>query len=154
MRWTPHATVATIVEQNGRFLCIEEHSSSLGKLVINQPAGHVEPGESFVAAAIRETQEETGWTVQPTALLGMYVYTAPSNNVTYHRYCFIANAISYDPDQPLDAGIEHALWLSIDELQARSEQLRSPMVLKCIKDYLAGRRFPLDFIVEQAAETN
>jgi len=149
MRWTPHATVATIIEQDGKFLCVEEHSSSQQQLVINQPAGHIEPNETFIQAAIRETQEETGWTVEPTALLGMYVYTAPSNDITYHRYCFIAKAIRHDPDQPLDTGIERALWLSRDQLLSQKENLRSPMVIKCIDDYLAGRHFPLDFITEQ-----
>lgn len=148
MRWTPHATVATIVERDGRFLLVEEHTSAQ-QLVINQPAGHLEENESFTQAAIRETREETGWTVNPTALIGMYVYTAPSNGVTYHRYCFAAEAVSHDPDQPLDDGIQQAIWLSRDELIARPQQLRSPMVIKCIDDYMAGQRFPLDFIVEQ-----
>lgn len=148
MRWTPHSTVATIVERDGRFLCVEEQSVSRGSLVINQPAGHIEPNESFIDAAIRETQEETGWTIRPTALLGMYVYTAPSNGITYHRYCFIAEPVSYDPEQPLDSGIEQALWLTLDELKQQSDKLRSPMVTRCIHDYLSGRHYPLDFIIE------
>ncbi|MEH6579460.1 MAG: NUDIX hydrolase [Amphritea sp.] len=149
MRWTPHATVATIVEQDGRFLVVEEHSNSQNQLVINQPAGHIEQDESFVEAAIRETLEETRWTVKPTALLGMYVYTAPSNGITYHRYCFVADAVSHDPELPLDHGIEQALWLSRDELVVRESSLRSPLVIKCIDDYISGQRFPLDFIIEQ-----
>ncbi|MDO6565228.1 NUDIX hydrolase [Amphritea sp. 1_MG-2023] len=148
MRWTPHATVATIIEQNGKFLCVEEQSVSRGQLVINQPAGHIEAYESFIDAASRETLEETGWCVTPTALVGIYVYTAPSNGITYHRYCFTANADSHDPTRPLDTGIERALWLSRDELAAEQHRLRSPMVLRCIDDYLAGTRFPLSLIVE------
>ena len=148
MRWTPHATVATIVERNGSYLFVEEVSVSRGELVINQPAGHVEQGESFIDAAIRETLEETGWTVKPTALLGMYVYTAPANGITYHRYCFIAEPVSHNPDLPLDQGIERALWLNRENLEKRSHQLRSPMVTRCLDDYQAGIRYPLDFIVE------
>ncbi|WP_299198843.1 NUDIX hydrolase [uncultured Amphritea sp.] len=148
MRWTPHVTVATIIEQDDRFLCVEEQSLSLGQLVINQPAGHVEADETFVEAAIRETLEETGWTVTPTELVGIYVYTAPANGVTYHRYCFVAQAESYDPELPLDTGIERAVWLSRDELDEQKERLRSPMVTRCIDDYLAGIRFPLSVIVE------
>lgn len=151
MRWTPHATVATIVEKDGRFLLIEEWSNSLNKLVINQPAGHLEADETFIDAAIRETLEETGWTVTPEKLLGMYVYTAPSNGITYHRYCFIARAISHDPSLPLDDGIERAIWLSREELEARRDDLRSPMVTRCIDDYLAGQNYPLDIIIEQDA---
>ncbi|RTE67704.1 NUDIX hydrolase [Amphritea opalescens] len=148
MRWTPHATVATIIEQDGKFLCVEEQSVSQGQLVINQPAGHIEADESFVAAAVRETLEETAWHVTPTALIGIYVYTAPANGITYHRYCFAAQADSHDPTRPLDTGIERALWLSRAELDARQNQLRSPMVTRCIDDYLAGIRFPLSVIVE------
>lgn len=148
MRWTPHATVATIIEQNGKFLCVEEQSVSRGELVINQPAGHIEAGETFIQAAIRETLEETGWTVTPTALVGIYIYTAPANGITYHRYCFVAQADSYDAALPLDTGIERALWLSRDELEQRQRQLRSPMVTRCIDDYLQGIRYPLELIVE------
>ncbi|SEQ77001.1 ADP-ribose pyrophosphatase YjhB, NUDIX family [Amphritea atlantica] len=148
MRWTPHVTVATIIEQDNKFLCVEEQSLSLQQLVINQPAGHVEANETFIEAAIRETQEETGWSVTPTALIGIYVYTAPANGITYHRYCFAAQADSHDPDQPLDTGIERAIWLSREELEMHKERLRSPMVTRCIDDYLAGNRFPLSVIVE------
>ena len=148
MRWTPHVTVATIIEQDGKFLCVEEQSLSLGQLVINQPAGHVEANETFVEAAIRETLEETGWTITPTALVGIYVYTAPANGVTYHRYCFVAQTEAYDPDLPLDEGIERAIWLSRAELENEKDRLRSPMVTRCIDDYLSGIRFPLSLIVE------
>ncbi|WP_428034911.1 NUDIX hydrolase [Amphritea sp.] len=152
MRWTPHVTVATIIEQDGKFLCVEEQSLSLGQLVINQPAGHVEANETFVEAAIRETLEETGWRVTPTELVGIYVYTAPANGVTYHRYCFAARAESNDPELPLDTGIERALWLSREELEQRRVCLRSPMVTRCIDDYLSGIRFPLSVIVEEDAQ--
>lgn len=148
MRWTPHATVATIIEQDGKFLCVEEESVSRGQRVINQPAGHIEANERFIDAAIRETLEETAWHVTPTALVGVYVYTAPANGITYHRYCFVAQADRHDPSLPLDTGIIRALWLSRAELEAQQERLRSPMITRCIDDYLAGIRFPLSLIVE------
>ena len=150
MRWTPHATVATIVEKDGRFLLVEEIAS--GERVINQPAGHVEANESLQQAAIRETLEETGWHVTPTALLGMYIYYAPANGVTYHRTCFIAQADREEPNAELDDGIIGPLWLTRDEIAARAELLRSELVLKCIDDYLAGRSFPLDYIHEPSRD--
>lgn len=146
MRWTPHATVACIVEREGRFLLVEEMAA--GNVVINQPAGHLEEGESFVEAAQRETLEETGWLVEPEALLGLYTYHAPSNGVTYHRFCFIARAIGQQPNATLDEGIIGPLWLTRNELEQRREQLRSELVTRCIDDYLKGTRYPLDFIQE------
>ena len=148
MRWTPHATVATIVEDQGRFLFVEEHSPTLNKLVINQPAGHLEANETFVEAAKRETLEETGWHVEPEALLGMYVYQPPGRETVYHRFCFIAKAISEVPNAQLDTGIERALWLTREELLQREGDLRSHIVLQCLDDYLQGQRYPLSFIHE------
>ncbi|WP_420591010.1 NUDIX hydrolase [Bacterioplanoides sp.] len=144
-RWTPHATVATVIEQDGRFLMVEEVSS--GKTVINQPAGHVEKGESILDAARRETLEETGWTAEPQNLIGLYTYTAPSNGVTYHRYCFAAQAGEAIENAVLDDGIIGPRWMTIEELR-NSPNLRSDMVLTCVEDYLAGRQFPLEIIVE------
>jgi 8-oxo-dGTP pyrophosphatase MutT (NUDIX family) len=144
-RWTPHATVATLVEHQGRFLMVEEISG--GEAVLNQPAGHVEAGETLLEAACRETLEETGWEVKPTAVLGLYTYTSPTNGVTYHRYCFIADAITEVEGAELDQGIIGPRWMTIEELRA-SKRLRSPMVLTCVEDYLAGKLFSLDVIVE------
>lgn len=144
-RWTPHATVATIIEQNGRFLMVEE--MSCGQAVFNQPAGHIEEHETVLTAARRETLEETGWHIEPTSLVGLYIYKAPSNGVTYHRYCLAAQALQEIPNATLDDGIIGARWMSIEELR-QCTRLRSPMVLTCVEDYLAGRRFPLDVIVE------
>lgn len=144
-RWTPHVTVATITEQNGRFLMVEE--VALGRQVINQPAGHVEQGETIIAAAVRETMEETGWQVRPEALLGLYIYTAPANGITYHRYCLIASPVAHDASAPLDEGIVGPRWMSAAELRA-SDCLRSPMVLTCVEDYLKGIRHPLSVIIE------
>ncbi|HET8705588.1 MAG TPA: NUDIX hydrolase [Pseudomonadales bacterium] len=142
--WYPHAVVATIVENQGRFLVVEELVD--GQRVINQPAGHVDEGETILQAAKRETLEETAWEVEPTELIGMYVLHA-ANGITYHRLCFAAKAIR-QTDNPLDKDILGPLWLTRDELASGHYVLRSPLVLKCIDDYLAGRRFPLDFIYE------
>lgn len=146
MIWTPHATVAVIVEdEQGRFLLVEEHSD--GKVVYNQPAGHIEAGETILDAARREALEETGWDVELQDFLGLYTYLAPSNGVTYYRLCFSARAIQKVTDQ-LDDGIIAAHWLSLDDLRQESAKLRSPLVLQCIEDYRNGRRFPLEVIVE------
>ncbi len=144
MSWTPHATVATIIEKEGRFLMVEEHADGLR--VFNQPAGHVEQGESFEAAAIRETLEETGHYVRLTSLVGLYTIEGKSNGVTYHRLCYTGEVISHDADYVLDSDIITTHWLSRDELLAKKELLRSPMVLACIDDYLDNRRFPLSFV--------
>jgi len=144
-RWTPHATVATIVYKDDKFLMVEELSD--GKHVLNQPAGHIEEGETVIHAAVRETLEETGWHVSPTGLLGLYVYTAPANGITYHRYCLIAEDTGYDPKAELDDGIIGPRWLSIDELR-NADNLRSPMVLTCAEDFLRKPHLPLDTIIE------
>jgi 8-oxo-dGTP pyrophosphatase MutT (NUDIX family) len=146
MTWTPHATVAVVVEDNqGRFLMVEE--TSQGRIVFNQPAGHVEENERIADAARREALEETGWQVRLDYFLGFYTYLAPANGVTYYRLCFAATALSKVTDQ-LDDDIIAAHWLDLDELKARESQFRSPLVLQCIEDYRNGRRFPLDVIVE------
>ena len=148
MSWMPHVTVATVVEREGRFLLVEERSPSTSHLVINQPAGHVEAGETLIEAAIRETLEETGWLVRPTAFLGLYSYTSANDpDCTYYRMCFLAEAISHDPERPLDTGIEQAFWLTSDELY-HTARARSPLVLRCIEDAQRGRSFPLDLIYE------
>ena len=147
-RWTPHATVATLIEHDGLFLMVEE-IAELGTAVINQPAGHIEEGESVAAAALRETREETGWDVRLDALLGIYIYPAP-NGITYHRYCIIATALAPVANAVLDKGIIGPRWISLEELR-RSTQLRSPMVLRCVEDYVAGKRYPLELITEYRA---
>lgn len=146
MIWTPHATVAVVVEDDqGRYLLVEEHSE--GKRVFNQPAGHVEEDEPILAAARREALEETGWRVELQDFLGLYTYKAPANGVTYYRMCFSAKAIDQVSTQ-LDDGIIAAHWLSFDDIRNQLDKLRSPLVLQCIEDYRNGRRFPLDVIVE------
>lgn len=147
MVWTPHSTVATIVEKDGKFLLIEERSS--GQIVLNQPAGHVEENERFIDAAVRETLEESAWHVQPEFLIGLYVYKAPANGVTYHRMCYAAKALKHEENRALDDGIIRTHWLTRDEIAAQADKLRSHLVLTCIDDYLAGKRYPLEFIHEQ-----
>ncbi|MCY1284567.1 Phosphatase NudJ [compost metagenome] len=144
MRFTPHVTVATVVENAGRFLLVEEMAE--GRAVFNQPAGHLEADESLIQAALRETLEETGWEVELTAVTGIYLYTAPSNGVTYQRVCFAARPLHQRPDAQLDEGIIAPRWLTREELAAQPERWRSELVLRCIDDYLSGERFPLSLI--------
>ncbi len=149
MTWTPHATVAAIVEDHeGRFLLVEERSA--GRIVFNQPAGHIEEDESPLDALRRETLEETGWQVEPQHFLGVYTYKAPANGVTYFRFCYAARAVRRVTDQ-LDTGIIAAHWLPLEEIRKLGDRLRSPLVLECIEDYRNGRRYPLDVVV--AAKT-
>lgn len=143
-QWTPHKTVATVVEKDGHFLIVEE--SVEGKVVYNQPAGHLEQGESLFDGAIRETLEETAWLVTLTGFLGLYQYTAESNHICYVRSCFIATPRQHYPDKPLDTGVLRAVWMTRADLLKRQEQMRSPIVLKVIDDYLAGRHYPLDLV--------
>lgn len=144
MRFTPHVTVATIIEDQGRFLLVEEMAD--GRAVFNQPAGHLEADESLMQAALRETLEETGWDVELTGVIGVYLYTAPSNGVTYQRVCFAGKALQRRPAQSLDEGIIGPRWLTRDELAAQPERWRSELVLRCIDDYLKGERYPLTLI--------
>lgn len=143
MTWKPHATVAAIIEHNGKFLMVEEKVK--GKIVYNQPAGHLDPNEDLIDAVIRETQEETGWKFEPEALVGVYLWQQPNTQRAFLRFAFTGSCSNHQPDQPLDEGILQALWLSRDEL-LDSKKLRSPMVIKNIDDYLAGQRYPLDIL--------
>lgn len=144
MTWTPHATVAVVIEDaHGRFLMVEERSS--GRVVFNQPAGHVEEDEAIIDAARRETLEETGWEIEPEHFLGLYTYKAPSNGVTYYRFCFTGKARKRVTEE-LDTGIIAAHWLSLEDIRRLGDKLRSPLVIKCIEDYRKGRCYPLDVI--------
>ena len=136
MTWQPHITVATIVEHQGAFLFAEEIKA--GRAVLNQPAGHLEANETLRQAAIRETLEETAWQVELTGVVGVYLYTAPSNGVTYQRVCFAARPLAHDPQRALDDGIVRALWLTRDELAGQPQRWRSELVLRCVDDYLSG----------------
>ncbi|MBF8780534.1 NUDIX hydrolase [Pseudomonas fulva] len=136
MSWHPHITVATVIEDQGRFLMVEEFKA--GKPVFNQPAGHLEPDETLLQAALRETLEETAWEVELTGVVGIYLYTAPSNGVTYQRICFAARPLRRQAGRALDSDIVRAVWLSRDELLAEPSRWRSELVPRCIDDYLAG----------------
>ncbi|KVE39818.1 NUDIX hydrolase [Burkholderia sp. TSV86] len=145
--WTPHVTVAAIVERDGRFLVIEEHTSS--GLRINQPAGHLEAGETLVDAVIRETLEETARPFEPDALVGIYLahYERPARaGATYLRFAFCGRAGDVLAGRALDDGIVRTLWMTADELRACAQRHRSPTVMRSVDDYLAGRRVPLDFV--------
>lgn len=147
MSWSAHVTVATVVQQDDRFLLVEEHSEGFSHAVYNQPAGHVEAGETLIEAALRETLEETAWQVEITDLLGFYTYTPPMfPDRTYFRFCFLAKPIK-DTQQKLDTGIIRATWLTLDELQ-NSGRARSPLVIKAIQDASSGQKYPLSLIYE------
>ncbi len=145
MVWCPRATVAVVVPQQGKFLLVEEMSN--GQPVINQPAGHIEEGESILTAARREALEETGWKVELTHFQGIYTLKLPKHNLTYHRYCFIASPMEQISSE-LDKDILRTHWLSPQEMMSDKFTLRSPLVRKCVEDYLAGKRYPLDLISE------
>lgn len=151
MSWNPEVTVAAVVEHEGRFLVVEELIA--GKQVFNQPAGHLEDGESLVDAVIRETREETAWRLQPQALVGIYLWRSPDNGRSFLRFTFCGFVHDHDPAQPLDRGIQRALWLSREQLLAQSARLRSPMVMRSIDDYLQGRRLPLDTVASLSLQT-
>ncbi len=140
----PHLVVACVVERDGRYLLVEE--SAGGQLVLNQPAGHWEYGETFVDGAVRETLEESGWHVQPTHLLGLYEYQPDDLPYTFVRLAFVADAVRHEPERPLDDGIVRAVWMTRDEIAACPERHRSPMVLRCVDDHRAGQRLPLSVI--------
>ena len=144
MTCRPHITVATIVEDNGRFLMVEELKG--GRTVLNQPAGHLDPHETLTEAAVRETLEETGWDVEATGIVGIYLYTAPSNGVTYQRVCFAGKPIKHHPERALDDGIIAARWLTRDELLAQREHWRSELIGQCLDDYSSGRLHSLELL--------
>ena len=146
INWPPHITVACIVEKDGKFLLVEELSR--GKLVYNQPAGHLEPNETLIEACIRETYEESGWLVEPTHVLGISKYIAEHSGTIYYRTTFIAKPIKHDETAKLDEGIHQALWLDLKTLQQNPDKLRSPLVIKNIEQYLNGERYPLSIIDE------
>ncbi len=140
--WRPHVTVACVVADGDRYLMVEEQVN--GRLAFNQPAGHLDEGESLVAAAMRETLEETGWTVELQHLIGVHQWRSTEHGDAVLRFSFAARAISHVPERPLDTGIVRALWLSRGEIAALGDRLRSPLVLLSIDAWLAGQRLPLD----------
>ncbi len=148
MVWKPDVTVAALVEREGRFLLVEERIG--GRVVFNQPAGHVEDGESLREAVIRETLEETAWHFEPESLLGLYLWRSPRGHSTL-RIAFTGSVSLHEAQRTLDPPVLAAHWLSREQVIARTAQLRTPLVLRCIDDFLAGRRLPLSAVAEPMA---
>ena len=142
--WRPHVTVACVVADGDRYLMVEEEVN--GRIAYNQPAGHLDDLESLQQAALRETREETGWTVKLTHLIGVHQWRSKEHGDVIVRFSFAAKPLSHDPQQPLDVGIRRALWLTRREIEELGPQLRSPMVLMSIHDWLAGQRLPLSIV--------
>ena len=147
MVWKPDVTVAAIIERSGRFLLVEERIR--GRLVLNQPAGHLEDGEALLDAVIRETLEETAWQFTPEALLGIYQWRSARGHTTL-RFAFTGSVHGYDAARPLDPPIVTTHWLAREEIAQRAARLRTPLVLRCVEDYLAGRRLPLDVLAAES----
>ena len=141
-------TVATVVHRDGRYLMVQERDKTTGQMVFNQPAGHVEAGETLTGAALRETLEETGWEVELTGFLGIAMYAAP-NGVTYCRHTFLARPLRALENAVLDPDITSIHWLSYEEITAESARMRSPLVLACIELQRGGTCYPLDLIYAQ-----
>jgi 8-oxo-dGTP pyrophosphatase MutT (NUDIX family) len=152
-RWKPSVTVAAIIEHGGKFLLVEEHTQE--GLRLNNPAGHLDPGESLVQACAREALEETARHFTPTALLGIYMSRfqrpATGEDITYLRFAFCGTLGDAVPGRSLDTGIVRTLWLSPEEMRASQAQHRSPLVLQCMEDYLAGQRHPLSSLHTDAS---
>lgn len=144
--WTPHVTVATVVERNGAYLMVEEVDKATGKLVFNQPAGHLEENESITEAALRETSEETGWEVSLRGVLGIALYLAPANGVTYYRTTFLATPLRALEHARLDPDIRAVHWLDYEAILDNSARMRSPLVLAAIEQHRQGICYPLDLI--------
>lgn len=144
MIWKPNVTVAAVIEQAGKFLFVEENTTD--GIRFNQPAGHFEPDESILQAVIRETLEETAYHFKPDALLGIYHWHNAEKSITYLRFAFTGTITGHDADRPLDKGIIRALWLTPEEMRAKQQLTRSPLVLNCMNDYLAGARYSLDIL--------
>ncbi|AGU47595.1 putative hydrolase, NUDIX family [Variovorax paradoxus B4] len=148
-RWKPNVTVAAVIEQNGRFLLVEEHTAQ--GLRLNTPAGHLDPGESPIEGCARETLEETAHAFTPTALIGIYMArsshrTGSKEDVTYMRFAFAGTLGAREAGRALDEGIVRTVWMSADEIRASVPRHRSPLLLQSVEDHLAGQRYPLDLI--------
>lgn len=139
----PHVTAAAIVHRDGKFLIVEENSE--GRVVLNQPAGHLEIGESLTDAIIREVREESRYPFTPEYVSGIYHYVA-GKNITYLRFAFVGSVDEPDAGLALDDGIIATHWMSLNELKAEPERLRTPLVVNAIEDYLEGNRYPLTMV--------
>ena len=158
LRWKPNVTVAAIVESGGKYLLVEERSAEHPSvLLLNNPAGHLEPGESLIDACVRETREETACAFTPTALVGIYLARPAAGrqtaaaaeheaDVTYLRFAFTGTLGEPEPGRTLDTGIERTLWLTPDEIRASQDRHRSPLLLRCVEDHATGRSYPLSLL--------
>jgi len=144
VQFKPNTTVAAIIEQNGKFLLVEEKTDRGNRY--NQPAGHLEDGETLIEAVIRETMEESAYAFTPQYLLGVYHWKHPHNDTTYLRFAFVGKVGLHYPMQELDTGIVQAVWMDIDEIRDKAGLMRSEQVIACIEDYLAGKSYPLEVI--------
>jgi 8-oxo-dGTP pyrophosphatase MutT (NUDIX family) len=144
MIWKPHATVAAVLEQDGKFLLVEEHTPQ--GLLFNQPAGHWEPNETLPAGSIREVMEESAYDFEPQYLIGVYRWHSNASNTTYLRFAFGGKILAHYPERALDKGIVRAVWMTPGEIRATQDRHRSPLILRCVEDYIAGKRYPLDLI--------
>ncbi len=147
--WRPSVTVAAVIERDRKFLFVEEVAD--GRRVLNQPAGHLDPGESLLAACAREVMEETAHRFAPTQLVGIYRWHYAAQDVTFLRFCFSGPPGAFERDRKLDKEIVALHWLSLDDLKARKAEHRSPLVQKCVEDYLAGRRYPIELLSAEFA---
>lgn len=147
-RWKPSVTVAAIIERDGRYLLVEEETPE--GLRLNNPAGHLDPGESPEQGVAREALEETAFVFRPTSLVGIYLSRfqreRTGEDITYLRFAYGGELGDFDPDRPLDSGIVRTVWMTPDEVRASAARHRSPLVLRCIEDHQTGRRFPLDTV--------
>jgi phosphatase NudJ len=154
-RWKPSVTVAAVIEHEGRFLLVEEET--VEGLRLNNPAGHLDPGESLAQGVVREVLEETACPFDPQALVGVYLSRSQrasrGDDVTYLRFAFCGSVGAPLPGRKLDHGIVRTLWLTADELRASQDRHRSPLVLRCIEDYLAGQRHPLALLQDDGSLT-
>ena len=148
MIWKPNVTVAAVVMRDGKFLLVEEETEA--GLAFNQPAGHLEAGESLIDAVIRETLEETAYHFKPTHLIGVYNWKHLGKDVTYLRFAFGGELRGFEAERELDEGIVAARWLTLDEVKATQARHRSPLILRCIEDQMAGKAGPLDLLVHYA----
>ena len=143
-QWKPNVTVAAVIERGGAFLLVEEQTTD--GVRYNQPAGHLEAGESLVDAVIRETLEESAWRFTPSSLIGVYQYHQVASGTTYLRFAFAGELSDHDAGRTLDTGILRALWMPVAEIRACRAKHRSPLLMQCVDDYLAGRRHPLEVL--------
>jgi 8-oxo-dGTP pyrophosphatase MutT (NUDIX family) len=154
-RWKPSVTVAAVIEKDGRFLLVEEHTA--GGLKLNNPAGHLDPGESPAQGCAREALEETAHPFKPTALIGIYMArfskAATGEDITYLRFAFCGEVGDAVEGQALDEGIERTVWMTEAEIRASADRHRSPLLLRCLDDYLAGKRYPLDLVYADPSVT-